>query len=179
MTYDPFAPTAGSPNAFGKDKAVGYVVTGVVTEIRTNVQQTELDGTPKWWDVEMTRPMEQIVVVLQTDLREDAGDDGLRSLYVRGGKTEASDPGFSMQNAIYEAGKAVGTPVAPGGTLSVKYMGDAAPKKKGFDGMKLYKAMFKPGDPFAAPAAATPAPAPVAPTPPPAPVAPAHEDPFG
>ena len=131
-TLDSFLGGGGSPSAKFID--VGATVKGTVTAAEV-VQQTEFGtGTPKTWDD--GKPMMQAVITLSTDLRDDdiEDDDGTRRLFVKG----------QMQKAVREALKAAGVKsLEIGGTLAVKYTGDGAPSKPGFNGPKLYAAQYK------------------------------------
>jgi hypothetical protein len=152
---DPFAPKTGSRNAFGKDAPIGHVVTGVVLETGT-MQQTDFDtGLPKSWDD--GSPMMMSFVKLQTELSDDDDDDGIRTCYAKGGKTIGAARGRTMEEAIRAAGIAAKSPIKPGGTLTIRYLEDGEPKKRGFNGPKLYDAKYVPADPFAAKPPARPA----------------------
>lgn len=147
---DPFAPKTSSRNAFGKDKAIGYVVTGVLVEDPSTMQQIDFDtDKPEFWDD--GSPKMQGIVKLQTSLREDEDDDGIRTIYAKGGKATI-DGGRSLQEAIRQAGIDAKARIAKGGTLTVKYVGDATPKNPKHSGQKMYVAKYTPPaavDPFA------------------------------
>ena len=62
---------------------VGTSFTGVTTAPPIASQQTNFDTRkPEYWDD--GRPKMQLILELQTDLREDEDDDGIRRLYVKG-----------------------------------------------------------------------------------------------
>ncbi len=173
MTHDP----NHDPNAFlmgggggrsAKFDAVGAVVSGVITETPRLTQQTEY-GTnkPKVWD--NGDPMMQLVVTVQTELREEADDDGLRNFYLRGGSKREDTNQGAVARAVAAAG-ASGLEV--GGRLSIAYIGDDAsgsgnPRKR--YAAKYERPVVPVGDadpfgstvaaPAADPFAATPAPA--------------------
>jgi hypothetical protein len=90
-----------------------------------------------------------VVIVLQTTLRNDEEDDGLRSIYLRGGNYEiASGKGSSSAAAVREAVKRAGKPGPEiGGKLALKWTG-LAPKKGGFSPAKLYTAAYEPPAPM-------------------------------
>lgn len=128
---------------------VGDTITGTVSSAPIERQQTKF-GTqePDFWP--NGDPKMQILVNLQTTLREDGNDDGERTLYV------ASK---NMKKAIADAMRAAGaSDVAPGGTLTVTFVGNDPNSKNPANPAKLYTAQYTPGaSAFAQPA--TPAPA--------------------
>lgn len=114
----------------------GDQIKGVITEEPDLRQQTDFDsGQPKFWDD--GKPMMQLVVTLSTDQRDPSNseDDGTRRLYVKGKLQQA------VASAIRKAG-AKGLEV--GGTLTVTYIGDDEPKRRGMSGAKLYTADYVP-----------------------------------
>lgn len=87
---------------------------GLITEDPVQSQQTDMNtGVPKFWDVERTRPMMQLVVTLvcdgsgpaaekglPTDERTGPNDDGRRRLFVKGKDlTQAIQKAFRDKNA--------------------------------------------------------------------------------
>lgn len=110
---------------------VGTVVRGVIlaadirdqTEMGTGEIKTYADGNP----------MKQLVITLQTALRDadDEDDDGTRRLYARG----------AMIAAIRKV-----TPdgLRLGGTLAVKYTGNGVAAQKGWNPPKEYRAQYEP-----------------------------------
>ena len=126
---------AGSGVPAFKFEKIGDEVSGIVTraEVRqqtdfeTNQLMTWDDGTPKM----------QLLVDLQTTLfdADIQGDDGLRRIYLR-------------NNALTEVRKAVKTAggrLETGGMLTVKYVKDGTPPKKGMNAPKLFEADYKAG----------------------------------
>lgn len=119
------------PNAFlmgggggrsAKFDSVGAVVSGIIIETPRLTQQTEY-GTnkPKVWD--NGDPMMQLVVTVQTELREETDDDGLRNFYLRGGSKRED----TNQGAVARAVAAVGASgLEVGGRLSIAYIGNDA-----------------------------------------------------
>lgn len=109
------------------DQVDGYITSA---EVR---QQTDYDtGAPMTWDD--GRPRNQLVVTLETQLREDDDDDGLRRLYVRG----------QMTRAVADAVRKTGEPgLRLGGRLFVRYVSDDEPKRKGMQGAKQYIAKYQ------------------------------------
>lgn len=134
------APTADSFFAGGYKSAKfdvpGKIYQGVIVAVPTVSQQTDfVTRTPKTYDD--GSPMYQLAVPIQTDERdpEDPYDDGVRSIYVKG----------QMTSAIKQALRAAGRPrLEIGGTLIVRYDGDAEPQQRGMNGAKQFTAAYTP-----------------------------------
>lgn len=141
----------GAPGA--KFKTLGDTVTGQVLDYEMR-QQTDLEtNSLKTWDD--GRPMMQLVVTLQTTDRDPSfeDDDGKRRVYIKG----------LLQQAVRDAIKAAGgKKLEVGGTLTVRYIGDEAPKRRGVSGAKIYQAHWQPGADVFLNGAATPAQTPIA-----------------
>lgn len=123
-------------NAIG-DKARGTIVSA---EVR---QQTSMEGNkPLTWDD--GSPRMQLVIVLQTTIKDDDDDDGKRTLYAKGGNFDiGTGSGSSMRNAIADAVKASGSKsLDEGDELVVAYTGNGV-AKRGYQAPKLYTASFK------------------------------------
>lgn len=157
---DLFAPGIARRNGFGKDKPVGYTLTGVVTEIAEVAQTDMATGKPEYWDD--GKPKMQVRVLVQTDLREEkvdddgtvtpaAEDDGIRALYARGGKAVGPKGGRTMKEAISAASVKYKLRVKPGVKLTVKFLEEGSAPKPGFDKPKLYVAKIEPGPEMADP----------------------------
>lgn len=107
--------------------AYGDQVWGVVRSMTVRQQTDFKSGKPLTWD--NGEPRNQLQVILQTDLREDANDDGLRAVYIRG----------QMQAAAKEAVKKVGVRgMAEGGRLLVRYVSDIANPDPRLNAAKQY-----------------------------------------
>lgn len=122
--------TGGSTSA--KFPTVGTTVAGRITRVGEPMQQRDFStGEPKTWDD--GKPMLQLPVDLATDEREDADDDGVRTLYVKG----------AMQKAIRDALRKAGARgLAVGGHLAVTYSGDGVAKARGLNAPKEYQAVY-------------------------------------
>lgn len=120
----------GTPSAFDKDDPINTSVNGSITSIEAR-QQTDFDsGQPKFFDD--GRPMMQVVIHLQTTMNDPSNlaDDGQRAIYVKG---------KNIGNLRAAAQKAVGANFpAVGDGLTVTYVGDDEPKRRGYRGAKLY-----------------------------------------
>ena len=168
----------GGGGASAKFENVGDTVTGTIVTTEVTNQTDLATGAVLTWDD--GSPRQQLVVSLQTQEKTDADDDGVRKVYVKGSKKPGSR---SLHDAVASAVRASGAKgLTPGGTLSVKYIGDEPSATRGFSPRKLYEATFAPsaGGDFLGTAAPAPAPAPQqAPqaTPAPAPAAPQYAPP--
>lgn len=156
----------GGGGASASFDTIGDRITGTITnqEVR---QRTDIQtGDPMTWP--NGDPQMQLIITLQTDLREDDDDDGLRNLYVKGSKKAGSK---SLHDAVASAVRASGAKgLDDGGTLTVTYVGDEPSQTRGFNPRKLYEATYTAPDKAVtsgaylgttppAPAAAAPAPA--------------------
>jgi len=118
-----------------KFETIGTTVSGTICRKPEVQQQREIDsGKPKFWDD--GKPRQQIVIHLQTTIRDDQldDDDGIRAVYVRG----------NMLRAVREAVRKAGDVLQVGGTLAVTYAGDGERKAAGFNPPKLYSATYTP-----------------------------------
>lgn len=156
---------AGAKSAMNKDTPVGTTVTGTVVEAALQQVRDYMTGEPKHWDD--GNPQQQVVVKIQTSMREDAEDDGIRGVYI---KTWGA-----QRDAFHEAVRNAGCTKAsealqPGGEFSITFTG-TRPSKAGSD-EKVYSYAIKPAPAAGLDAALnTPAPTaaqPAAFTPPPA-----------
>lgn len=122
-----------SSNKGLKFETIGTTHTGTVKSAPRERQQTKY-GTqePDFWP--NGDPKMQILVDLQTDQRADANDDGERTLYV------ASK---NLKKAIGEAIRAANaSDIAPGGVLTVSYIGNDPASKNPANPAKLYQAQY-------------------------------------
>lgn len=116
---------------------------GEIVEPPELVQQRDYDSNePLAWPD--GRPKMMLKVVIQTDQRDpqDPDDDGKRGIYLR----------YKMKDAVQEAIKKAGQKGAPkmGGWLSLTYYADDVAAKRGRnEPPKLYRAEYRPPDPWA------------------------------
>lgn len=128
---DAFLMGGGATSA--KFEAPGDTISGTIAEAPEVRQQTDIaTGDPTFWP--SGDPKMQLVVTLQTNLKDDADDDGKRRIYVKG---------KSLTEAVREAVKKTGARgLETGGTLSVTYTGDGQASQRGFNPPKLYTATY-------------------------------------
>lgn len=162
----------GSKSFFNQYSEPGDTVTGTITKVDvkqvTNYKTKEPEFFPSG------DPKKQVILTLQTSLREDADDDGKRSVYIPlwGGKKAA------LGEAMRAAGmKEASTALALGNTFTARFVGEE--RKHGKDGSyteKIYEYAIQAASTAAlneamapaapvAPAAPAPAPQPAAPAP--------------
>lgn len=139
---------------------IGTTITGVVFEEPTQRQQTEIKtGEPLSWPD--GNPKMVMIIPLQTELRDNADDEGKRSVWV----TNPSGMRTAIAKALKEAGLAKPKPAdLVGGTLTLTYVKDGERAGAGLNPPKIFTAVFEPaGDSFlsepAAPASNGSAPA--------------------
>jgi hypothetical protein len=125
-------------NAFAFDR-FGASVTGKIIG-GEEVPQTEM-GTNEPRRFANGDVMMQTKITLQTTLRDDEHDDGLRNVYLRGSLKPESK---STMSAVREAARAAtgSTDVTVGGTLTLTYVSDGR-TSQGFT-MKQYEAKYAP-----------------------------------
>lgn len=159
-TPSPDAFLMGGGAASAKFDNIGDSITGVIAEAPEVRQQTDIGtGEPVFWP--SGDPKMQLIVTLQTAVRDDSDDDGKRRIYVKG---------KSLTEAVREAVKKTGARgLEVGGSLTVTYTGDGQASQRGFNPPKLYTANYsrpdttaQSGDFLGVQPAAAPPPAPAA-----------------
>lgn len=127
-------------NAFPFDN-IGDSVTGKILDLE-EVQQTDMEtGEPLTWP--NGKPKMMFRLTLQTDLREDDADDGVRTIYLRGSRKSSSKS--SLAAALDAVKRATGsTQMQTGATYTHTYIGDGVPTRRGYNPPKLYEAVYVP-----------------------------------
>jgi hypothetical protein len=110
---------------------IGAGVTGTITNVDTS-DQRDLDGNVKKFDNGDVR--RQVILTLQTTMKESPDDDGRRRLFVKGSMVK------SFREAIAKA-KAPGPRM--GGKVSVVYSADGEVKGKGLNPPKLFTVEYQ------------------------------------
>lgn len=118
---------------------IGTKVTGTIAATPQVRQQTDMSGNPLNW--ENGDPRLQLVVALQTELRDDPDDDGIRNLYVKGSKDPKSQSLHAAVAAAVQKAGAKGLEL--GGTLTVTYVADGVASTRGFNPPKKYEATYE------------------------------------
>lgn len=110
----------------------GDAIVGRVVSMKV-VQQTDFKTKePMFW--KDGSPRNQLAIGLQTTIRDDADDDGVRMIYAR----------FKLQDAIREACETARTKLEIGGELMVAYTGREANYSGDGEPPKLYTATYTP-----------------------------------
>lgn len=135
----------GKPSWGGKGTPIGAKITGVPVEMEST-QQRNLEGGLLFFDD--GKPRMQLVITLQTSMRSEdiQDDDGQRRVFAKGGADPSKGKkGLPMLNALRKAQKDAGSKIeVGGGILSVEFMGEDEPAKKGNNGTKLWVATWTP-----------------------------------
>ena len=128
---------AGGGKAFPFNE-IGDKVTGTIKVIERRQQTSFENSTPLFWDDGSPRML--TYVELETDLRDDDDDDGVRALYCKGGNFEpAEGTGLAAERALVEAAKKAGLKDIEEGTkLTVIFSGKAKPSVRGYQPAKLF-----------------------------------------
>lgn len=124
---------------------VGDEIEGFIQEMSER-QGTDFDGEPDWWDDAKTRPKMLTLIVLQTNLRENPTDDGMRTVTLSGGKKPFPDGGKSRMCAAITAVKAAtgAAQMQFNGWFKMKFVAEGPRTKPGFNPPKYYEAWYRP-----------------------------------
>jgi len=122
-----------SSNKGVKFANIGDRIVGTINGAPYERQQTKFNTQdPAFWP--NGDPMMQILVPLQTQMREDANDDGERTLYVA-----SKNMRKAIGDAIRESGA---SDLLPGGVLTVQYVGNDPASKNPQNPAKMYTAQY-------------------------------------
>lgn len=132
--------------AFSFEK-LGDSVDGTVISADVQ-QQTDIDSNePKFFSD--GKPMNQLVIRLQTDIRDPEidDDDGIRTVYAKGGRYNVAEgEGLAMRDAIAKAVRdGGGKALEEGDRLVIAHTGVAERKTRGHNPAKLYTAGWRKG----------------------------------
>lgn len=122
---------------------MGDTVSGEIAALDVR-QQTDLEtGEPLTW--KDGSPRQVLVITLQTELQDDESDDGLRTVWARGGNyMVANGKGTSSLTAIKDAIRKAGAKdIEIGAMLTVQYSGTGKSSNRAFTPPKLYSAAYK------------------------------------
>ena len=108
-------------------------------------QQTAFNSSERLtWDDGSPRMLTYLEI--ETSLRDDDDDEGVRAFYAKGGRNyePAQGTGTSAEVAIAEAVKAAGaTAIEEGGTIAIMLSGFAKPTTRGYQPANLYRCQYK------------------------------------
>lgn len=133
----------GGAKAFAFEQ-LGDKVTGEIKAMKKQQQTDMQSGEPSFWN--NGEPKMMLRIELQTDLQDTEEDEGMRSVYLRGGNfTAAKGSGTSsllaVKDAVRRSGSANG--IELGGILTMEYTGMGQAANKGFTPPKLYTASYR------------------------------------
>lgn len=139
---------AGGTTAFNKETPMGTKFTGTIVDATVQQIKDIRDGKPKTWDD--GRPQQQIVVRIQTDLRNDEEDDGIRALYIKTWGVWKT----ALMDAVTQGGFGkLSEALAPGNVFSDEYYADKPAPSAGLSPTKLHRYTVTKGSPVALDAA--------------------------
>lgn len=122
---------------------LGDKISGTIVSVK-RVQQTDFTtGEPLTWS--NGDPRMQTVIELQTDNRDGDDDDGIRTLWLKGGKNYEAQTGSGQSGevALAQAAKDAGAKsIEEGAKLQFACTGLAKPTTRGFQPARLYTAKY-------------------------------------
>lgn len=124
----------GPPVISWKKREIGYTVKGTLTAPPSVQQDVDFETRePKTW--KDGRPVEVVVITLQTEERDPSNpdDDGERRIFAK----------FKLWQAIASAVKTAGGEFTTGGKLAVRFDGEGEPTKPGFNGPNRFTAQYE------------------------------------
>jgi len=131
----------GSEGSWFQFDEIGASVTGKIADFE-EVQQTDMaTGELAVWDD--GRAKMALRVDLQTALRDDDADDGMRSVMIRGSKKPESGSSLAAVAGAIKASTG-GNAIQVGATLTLTYTGEKPASRKGFNPAKVYSASYVP-----------------------------------
>lgn len=130
-------------NAFPFEE-IGDSVTGRVMNLE-EVQQTDMDtNEPSYWPNGQPKMMYRMT--LQTELREQDGDDGIRTIYLRGRRKPNDDGTMSSLCAALTAVREAtgGREIQAGAKYTHTFTSEGVPTKRGYNPPKWYTGKYVP-----------------------------------
>jgi hypothetical protein len=124
---------------------IGDAVEGFITDAVTR-QGTDMNtNEPEWWDKEETRPKLLTLLTLQTTLRDNAQDTGLRTVALSGSKKPNPDGTKSRmcaaRTAVLDATGS--TAMAPGAWFRMQFTSEGAKTRPAFNPPKFFEAWYR------------------------------------
>lgn len=129
--------SGGSISAFSRTTPVGTSVSGPVVSVAVRQATDPVSGKPSTWDD--GNPKEQVLVTLQTNLRDPSveDDDGARTVYIKWW-------GVQRQALIQALRNANADDIETGGHFSATYTGDGPqPDNRSLSPAKLYTFVYR------------------------------------
>ncbi|WP_104087952.1 hypothetical protein [Arthrobacter sp. GMC3] len=124
----------GGATAFTKDTPMGTTFRGPIIDATVQQIKDIRDQKPKVWDD--GRPQQQIVIRIQTDLRNDAEDDGVRALYVKTWGVWKEALVTAQNNGRFDR---LSEALAPGNIFADTYYADKPAAGAGLSPTKLHR----------------------------------------
>lgn len=133
----------GGGGKAAKFEKLGDMVSGVVSDVSLSQQTSMEDNTPLTWAD--GSPRMQLVIRLQTEDRDGDEDDGVRTIYAKGGTYKVAEgKGSALKNAIADAVKKAGaSTISEGGKLTVGFTGLGEKTNRGYSAPKLFTAKYE------------------------------------
>lgn len=127
----------GNRSFFTKDTPPGTSITGTIVNVTTMQVTDYITKQPKTWD--NGDPMLQAVVTLQTSLKDDAEDNGMRAIYIKlwGQQNRA------LADAVRKTGRTRASEALTTGAVFTATFTSTAPSKMGSP-TKLYEYQIQP-----------------------------------
>ena len=129
----------GGESTSWSPEEIGDKISGTILSIKRKQQTDFSTNEPLTWS--NGDPRMQTLVELQTDERLNDDDDGVRTLWLKGGKNfePGTGKGQSGEEALKTAVKETGSKtIDEGATLQVVMTGLAKPTTRGYQPAKLY-----------------------------------------
>jgi hypothetical protein len=123
---------------------IGDKVAGEIKAMKKQQQTDMQSGDPVFWN--NGDPKMMLRIELQTDLQDTEDDEGMRSVYLRGGnfvavKGTGTSSLLAVKDAVRRSGSTAGIEI--GGILTVEFTGLGQAANKGFSPPKLYTASYR------------------------------------
>ena len=127
----------GGRSFFNANSQPGATVTGTVTSVELTQYHDFQTKMPGYW--KDGKPQLQMHIVIETDLREDAEDDGMRSIWIKG---------WGAQGRAFREARRLngGKQVAKGDQFTATFTGYEPNAQPGKQPAKLYRYEIKPGN---------------------------------
>ena len=134
---------SGGSKSFDFGDSLGSKCVGTIKLIERRQQRDFSTGAGLEWDDGSPRLL--AYVELETDARDSDDDDGVRALYLKGGRNfePAEGSGASGEVALALAAKEAGTTsIDEGGKLAVAFSGRAKPTTRGYQPARLFTVQY-------------------------------------
>ena len=133
---------SGGSKSFKFDE-IGDKCVGEIAGIERRQQTDFSDGHGLTWDD--GSPRMQTVITVQTNADDGNDDDGVRTVWLKGGRNfEISEgSGQSGESALFDAAGGRGGVLEEGGQIAIQFTGRSKPTQRGYQPAKLYEIQYK------------------------------------